>query len=277
MNAHRFRGFRLPDGGAWLALPRWRDRRPLGLLLLLALVFFLGSVVDRLPKRGVDADALMSGSAGESGRAPVAVAGPATAVAASRLADPSRLADARNLQVLGRAEAQIGARQYDAAIATLDRERQALLPEPAAYLLMGRALEGRGDFAVARDFYVATIDRNPFIADAYWGVATTSEQLGELDAAVGAMRNYLHVESDSDPARLQINQARAAIWEWESLLGRGPWGPTRGIPPGFSADELKRDGQGVAVKMPLEDTVQPDGSWRYEIRHADRIQIYPRP
>jgi hypothetical protein len=143
--------------------------------------------------------------------------------------------------------------------------------------LLGEALEGRRDYAVARDFYVAAIDRDHYLSDAYWGVATSSEQLGELDSAIGAMRSYLHTERDPDPQRLRINQARSAIWEWESKLGRGPWGPTRGIPPGFSADEVKRDGRGVGVKMQLPETLQADGTWKNEIKHADKIKIYPRP
>lgn len=175
------------------------------------------------------------------------------------------------------AEGQIEAKHFNEAIATLNRQRPALKQEPQALLLLARALEGNRDFATARDFYTAALDRDPLLANAYWGVATTSEALGDLEAAMGAMRSYLHVEPDKHPDRLQIAQARSALWEWEARLGRGPWGPTKGIPPGFTADDIKRDGRGVAVRMQVPGTEQPDGSLLAEIKHADQQIIFPRP
>jgi tetratricopeptide (TPR) repeat protein len=142
--------------------------------------------------------------------------------------------------------------------------------------VLGRALEGKGDYATARDFYNAAIDRDPALSDAYWGFATTSEKLNDLPSALGAMRSYLHTEPDADPYRRRIAQARSAIWEWESKLGRGAWGKTKGLPPGFTEAELRRDGRGVGVKIPIEGTENAAGVSRYEIKSADKIQIYPR-
>ena len=168
-------------------------------------------------------------------------------------------------------------RQPDAAIATLNDARELVKPYAESYLLIGRALEAKRDFDTARDFYNAALNRNPYLADAHWGFATSSEALSDIESALAGMRSYLHTEPDAAPDRLRINQARAAIWEWETQLGRGAWGPTKGIPPGFSAAELKRDGRGVGVKMPLDHTKDEKGLTRYEIKSADKIKIYPRP
>lgn len=262
-----------------------RDRRPAVLALLLLLLVPLAVLVDALPKRGVETD-LMGASTqrpADPFRSLQAPAGSPEAVAGNGAAaarrDPEQAAGAGDPvhEKLALAENLIRERKYDQSIRVLDANREMLKDEPVSYLLLGMALEGRREYAAARDFYLAAVDRDPYIADAYWGVATTSEHLGELDSAIGAMRNYLHTEPDPDPQRLRINQARSAIWEWEALLGRGPWGPTQGVPPGFSPEELRRDGRGVAVKMPLEDTLRADGTWQYEIKHADKIKIYPRP
>lgn len=180
-------------------------------------------------------------------------------------------------RALDAAARQLAAGQFDRAIAALNAAHAILKDEPRAFLLLGRALEGRQDYATARDFYTAALERAPFMPDAYWGVATTSEALGDLEAALGAMRSYLHVEPDKDPERLKIAQARSALWEWEARLGRGPWGPTKGIPPGFTADDIKRDGRGVAVRMQIDGSEQPDGRLLAEIRHADKQVIFTRP
>lgn len=174
------------------------------------------------------------------------------------------------------ARTDLAAKRFRAAIAPLDRLIK-LAPEDAqAHLLMGLALEGAGNFELARRYYEAAIDRDLTMADAYFGFATTSEALGDLESALGGMRSFLHVQRDKDPYRLRVAQARSAIWEWESKLGRGPWGPTRGIPPGFTAEELRRDGKGAGTKMPIPGTRKPDGSQEYEIKYSDRIQMFKR-
>ncbi|BAL22722.1 lipopolysaccharide assembly protein LapB [Azoarcus sp. KH32C] len=148
---------------------------------------------------------------------------------------------------------------------------------PDAYHVMGDIMMQRRRFAQARDYYESEIDRDPMRADAYFSHATASEALGDLESALGGMRSFLHVVPDKDPFRLKVAQARSAIWEWESKLGRGPWGPTRGIPPGFTEAELRRDGKGVAVKMPIPGTQDKNGVQQYEIKHADRIEMYKKP
>ena len=264
-----------------------RDRRARMALLLLVLVVLLGLMVSALPKRGVDAaklaEPLPTATKPASGFSELATAtardddsGTEPTEALPEAAAPNPETDAAQ-QVLGAARGLLKKQQYNEAINLLEQARPQLQPYAQAYLLLGKALEGRQDYAVARDFYVAALDRDPYLSDAYWGVATSSERLGELDSAIGAMRSYLHTEKDPDPQRLRINQARSAIWEWESKLGRGPWGPTKGIPPGFTAADLKRDGRGVGTMVPLLDTLQADGTMKREVKHADKVKIYPRP
>jgi tetratricopeptide (TPR) repeat protein len=180
-------------------------------------------------------------------------------------------------QVIMEARQAIKRRQYDQALQVLNSAQPLLKDRAEAFLLIGNILERKKDYSTARDFYNAALKRDPFLADAYWGFATASESLGDLESALGGMRSYLHTEPDPDPMRLRINQARSAIWEWETRLGRGPWGPTKGIPPGFIAEDLKRDGRGVGVKWPREDTLQPDGTMKSEIKSAEKVKIYPRP
>lgn len=152
-----------------------------------------------------------------------------------------------------------------------------LAPDDAdAFQLMGDVMMKRRRFGEAREYYEAAIDRDRLRADAYFGHASASEAMGDLESALGGMRSYLHVVDDKDPFRLKVAQARSAIWEWESKLGRGPWGPTQGIPPGFTADELRRDGKGVGVKMPIPGTADENGVTKYEIKHADKIKMFDK-
>lgn len=176
--------------------------------------------------------------------------------------------------LLKQAAVAIDAKRFDDAIGILNSGVPLLKEQPEAYVSMGNALLGKRDFATARDFMKAAIDRNPMYADAYFGYAVASEALEELDSALGAMRSYLHTEKNPDPYRLKVAQARAAIWEWEARLGRGEWGPTMGIPPGFTKEELKRDGKGVAVKMPIPGSEGPDGQMKYEIKSAKHIPTF---
>lgn len=269
----------MPASGNPMRKPR-RDYRMRTLLLLVAAVGALGYGFSLLPGRSVQATApTASRPTGFTGLADTSSARRETseALRLELSIDPKDADGPRAQKKLHEADDKLKNRQYDEAIASLNRERTLMQKYPETYLLLARALEGKKDYAMARDFYKAAIDRNPYMADAYWGFATTSEALGDLEAALGGMRNYLHMEPNRDPARLRIAQARSALWEWESKLGRGPWGPTKGIPPGFTADELKRDGKGVGIKMPVPGTEGPDGLLQSEIKSGKKIEIFKKP
>jgi tetratricopeptide (TPR) repeat protein len=247
---------------------RRHDHRLIVAASVTAAVVLGGALIAALPGRGVPAEVsepFVALTAAPS-RPP-----PGVPEAAAPVRDP--LAQ----RALDRAAELIERQRYAQAIDVLNHAQPLLKDKPQAYLLIGRALEGQGDAATARDFYLAAVDRDPYLYEGYWGVATTSESLGELDAALGAMRSYLHTEPDKHPDRLRVAQARSAIWEWEAKLGRGPWGPTQGIPPGYTADEIRRDGRGVGIKMPIPGTEGPDGNPLAEMKHADKQVIFPRP
>lgn len=173
-------------------------------------------------------------------------------------------------QALMRASAQIEARKFDEAIRTLNQARPLAGDSAKAYHLLGRALLGRNDYTSARDFIERAIDLDPTLAEAYFDHARASEGLGDIPSALGGMRSFLHLVENADPYRLPVAQARSAIWEWESQLGRGPWGPTKGIPPGFTAEQIKRDGKGVGTMMQKPETLRPDGTMDYEIKAGKR-------
>lgn len=167
-------------------------------------------------------------------------------------------------------------RRSEDAIRTLTAEHALLKNDPRAYYYLAKALLDRGDAATARDFFQKAIDLAPTMAEAYFGFAEASEAEGDLESALGGMRSFIHVSRDADPYRLRIAQARSAIWEWEARLGRGPWGPTKGIPPGFTADEIKRDGRGVGIKMQKNDSLRPDGTMDAEMKAQTKFKIFQR-
>lgn len=272
------------------ALRGKRDYRWLALVMTIMGTLLLGYVLSLLPGRSISAPA--------SAPTPVVTA---TAAVQPKSADLSSLKPdspkldrsieelapepaktAHNLdpktsetnRILNEATEKIKTKRYDEAISDLHQAREKIQSSPQSYVVMASALAGKKDFDTARDFYKAAIDKDPYLADAYFGFATASEALGDLEAALGGMRNFLHVQPDADPQKLRIVQARSAIWEWESQLGRGPWGPTKGVPPDFTADQIKRDGRGVGIKMQIPGTKQENGTSKYEIKHQDKFQIF---
>jgi len=111
------------------------------------------------------------------------------------------------------------AKKYEYAVAALHRVIQLAPRMPEAYANMGYALLGLQRYRAAHDFFKTASDLDPYQANAYWGLAVTLEQTGDLHAAVGAMRTYIHLAKPGDP---YVRRARSAIWEWETQLARGP-------------------------------------------------------
>lgn len=266
------------------ARPRRRDVRLRALLMLLGGVAVLGTLVTWLPGRSVVVaqrdkppalapakesafEDLPAGSAGRQLASEELVETlPATATKDAQ----GQVADA----ILKRSAQSIQSKRYDEALTILNEARTSIQRYPESYLLVGKALEGKQDYETARDFYNAALDRNPMLAEAYWGMATTSEALGDLQTAIGGMRSFLHTVPDPDPFRLKVAQARSAIWEWEAKLGRGPWGPTKGVLWGVTPEEMRKDDRGVALMMPLPGTRKPDGTMKFEIKHQDKFEMF---
>lgn len=110
------------------------------------------------------------------------------------------------------------ARRFEDAANALQRVL-ALAPRlPEAHVNLGFALLGLGHGSAARRSFEQAIDIRPDQANAYWGLANALEQQGDLEGALGAMRSYLHLAPADDLDRR--TRARAALWEWETRLGR---------------------------------------------------------
>ncbi len=111
------------------------------------------------------------------------------------------------------------AKRYEFAITALDRVIK-LAPNMAeAYVNKGFALMGLELYEEAIKYFNIATTMRPYLANAYWGLATASEQVGDLEVALGAMRTYIHLSPPNDPL---LRKARSALWEWDSALKRGP-------------------------------------------------------
>ena len=260
-----------------------RDHRPLALLVVVTAVLAIGLTVEFLPGRGVDAAAVVkqgsiSAPAGLDKLREMAPNQTQQSAPAENAPDSSNaITTPRNKEInelLRSAEKSIRAGRYDEAIAVVNQAGP-LNPEHApTYLTMGHALAGKRDYEQARRYYESAINFDPLYADAYFAHAAASEQLNDLETALGGMRSFLHTVKNPDPYRLQVAQARSAIWEWEAKLGRGPWGQTGGVPPGFTAAELRRDGKGMGTKMPMPNNTGTNGQSQYEIKYSDKFNLF---
>lgn len=175
---------------------------------------------------------------------------------------PSQKETVAGLLKKGRQE--VDQKRFDQALVTLAQAIQLQPVFPEAYTAGGYALLGKKLPDNARTAFMRAINMNPGLADAYFGLGFALDALGEPEAALSAMRSYLHLTPVKDPYNKTVITARSAIWEIESGLGRGPWGPSRGIPPGLTEAEVRRDGKGVGMMTPL-----PDGTSRAQVRPSD--------
>ncbi|MBX3608106.1 MAG: tetratricopeptide repeat protein [Piscinibacter sp.] len=163
--------------------PARRDRRRLGALLTLAVVFGGGALLQAL--------------------APLHPAEPLVAPPRDELRERFE-----------QAVLMLHAKQYEHAVTALHRVLELAPRLPEAHVNMGFALLGLGRAAAARDFFEAATALRPEQANAYYGLALAHEAEGDTELAIGAMRSYLHRARDADAAHLR--RARAALWEWEA-------------------------------------------------------------
>jgi tetratricopeptide (TPR) repeat protein len=133
-----------------------------------------------------------------------------------RSAPSAHAAQARADEVRVRFEqavVMLHARQYEHAVTALHRviELDPALPE--AHVNMGYALLGLERYKAAADFFAEATERRPGQANAYYGLAVALEAQGDLAAALGAMRTFVHLSPPDDPF---VRKARAALWEWQA-------------------------------------------------------------
>ena len=92
----------------------------------------------------------------------------------------------------------------------------ALNPEIAeAHVNLGFSLYELGKYASAIESFNQAMDINSYQLNAYYGLAICYEKTGDIKAAIGAMRSFIHLSEKDDPF---VRKAKAALWEWESQL-----------------------------------------------------------
>jgi tetratricopeptide (TPR) repeat protein len=109
-------------------------------------------------------------------------------------------------------------RDYQAALQIWHRVLLESPENPQVKVNMGFTLIELGNYAAAGDFLRSAIEQNPYQANAYYGLALISEQAGDLETALGAMRSYIHLAGPDQDERF-VRRARAALWEWGERLG----------------------------------------------------------
>lgn len=164
-------------------------------------------------KRRIARAALVVGLALVAGMAPMTMA-PLTV---SRLEHQRQMQQSELRQRFDQATVMLHARQFEHAITALDRVLQLAPTLPEAQVNMGYAMLGLERAETARGFFLAAIELRPEQANAYYGLALADESKQDYEAALGAMRSYLHLAPADDLHRVR---ARAALWEWEEKLGR---------------------------------------------------------
>lgn len=125
---------------------------------------------------------------------------------------------------------------------------------PEVLVNLGYLHLARKDFKSAEAAFQGAIGLRPGQVNAYWGLALTLEGRGDLEAALGAMKTFQHLEPESSPFR---RKADAAVWEWEEQLRLKREGKMLEIPPG-SVSAV--DKQPVTTPEQLRrDYVPPEG------------------
>lgn len=115
--------------------------------------------------------------------------------------------------------AMLHAKKYEFAITSFHKVIELSPNLVDAHVNMGYALLGLKKYKAAGDFFANAIRLDSYKVNAYWGLAVSLEGLGDKQAALGAMRAYVHLAPPSDPF---VTRARSAMWEWENDLKRGP-------------------------------------------------------
>lgn len=152
------------------------------------------------------------------------------------------------------------AKRYDEAVTAFHRVLRLSPRLVDAHVNMGYALLGLQRDEAARDFFLSAIDLRPYQGNAYWGLATALENLGDIPGALGAMRTYIHLAPADDP---YVRRARAALWEWDTRMARGP------LPEAEAEWMRRRSAEWDARNRPDVDAPAVDGRQRIPVKELD--------
>lgn len=86
---------------------------------------------------------------------------------------------------------------------------------PQAYVNLGFVLYEQGSAEAALRAFNHAAELNAYQSNAYYGAALAYERLQDIEAAMGQMRSFIHL---SQPDNRFLAKARAALWEWESMV-----------------------------------------------------------
>ena len=123
------------------------------------------------------------------------------------------------IQRFDQAASLLHAGQHEYAIKALDQVIKIQPRLPEAHVNLGFAYLGIEDYQASAISFSRAIDLRPEQINAYYGLAAALEGMKDYEGALGAMRSYIHLTSPNDP---YLPKARAAIWEFETQLGREP-------------------------------------------------------
>lgn len=201
------------------------NRKMQATLAATATILILGYLVSLAPRGQVQVPDWFAPDppvATPAARAPAGTLRPApTLTADPALAPAEHIREAREAELVERfnqGALMLHAREYDYAIKALHRVLELAPRLPEAHVNMGFALLGLERYAAAADFFQSAIELNAFQANAYYGLATALDELGDREAALGAMRSFVHLAGEADEAYLV--RARSALWEWQAALER---------------------------------------------------------
>ena len=131
--------------------------------------------------------------------------------------DAKSLAEVR--QRFEQAIVLIHGKQFEYAIKALNHILTITTELPQVYVNLGFAYLGLYDYNSAESAFERALELRADQANAYYGMAIVLEEKKQIEPALGAMRTFIHL---ADPEDKFVVKARAAIWEWEALLGRIP-------------------------------------------------------
>lgn len=120
-------------------------------------------------------------------------------------------------QRFDQAASLLHAGQFEYAITALNQILSIQPRLPEAHVNLGFAFLGLKDYQSSAVSFSRAIDLRPEQLNAYYGLAEALEGMEDYEGALGAMRSYIHLSPPNDPF---LAKARAALWEWETKLGR---------------------------------------------------------
>jgi len=129
--------------------------------------------------------------------------------------DVAEPAPGSNTSVLfDRAVTDLRKRHYRQAIESFRKVLKSSPTMPEAYANIGFAHIELKQYELAKQAFNTTLELRPGQVNAYWGLAVSLEGLGDIPAAMGAMKTYVHLARPDD---VYLKKANAALWEWQQM------------------------------------------------------------